>query len=223
MDKLLSLVALGEAIPVAWDIPVLLNQGTSNHCVGFAGAHFESAARKGLESNPKVDDIEGHRLYYEAKRIDGSPESEMENGTYLRALAKVLKNEGVIKAYSITCDREEVNAWLQNWGIAILGTVWYKSMFSPASDGTVGLSGGIAGGHAYVMRGDKQAPADNLCRNSWGTWGIGGDFYLTEGQLYQLLSQEGEALLAVRYPITYKRGCIGGKVKFAFQKMLRGE
>jgi hypothetical protein len=216
VGQLLTMIKAGEAVPVQWNCPVLLHQGNTGHCVGFAGAGWKATKQASMREDPSIANAEGHRLYYEAKKIDGSGPEHLEDGTYLRALAKVLKAENVISAYAFGTF-EEVNNWVQQYGPVILGTVWYTGMFTPDSKGIVHLTGKAEGGHAYLMRGDKQSPADNLCRNSWGEWGIGGDFYLTDADLYQLLDAGGEALMAVRKPVRV-RGGIGAGIKYAIGK-----
>jgi hypothetical protein len=76
-----------EEMPRAFDLTIT-NQGSTPHCVGHAGAtikqYMELKERNALEPD-------GDWLYKECKKIDGMPN---QNGTYFRAVLKVLRDTG---------------------------------------------------------------------------------------------------------------------------------
>jgi hypothetical protein len=193
------MIERGEAVPAIpreWNCPVVLAQGKTSHCCGFSAAGYKAAAQQGAPPDATITDAEGHRLYYECKKIDGDPTGE--DGSYIRSVAKVLKNEGVIDAYAFG-NFAEADAWVQTYGPVILGTDWTSAMFHPQG-GVIAPSGDVAGGHAYLWRGDKQGPADNLIHNSWGrSWGLNGTAYISDADLELLVDKRGgEAMMAVK-------------------------
>jgi hypothetical protein len=195
VKRLTAMIDAGVALPVAWDCPVLLNQGSTNHCVGFAWAAFKAAAQADADADPTVTDEEGHRIYREAKKLEGDPLGEQ--GAYLRSGAKVLKAEGTIDAYAFGTFEDTEN-WCQKYGPVAMGTNWYHSMRTPDAKGVVTLSGAVDGGHAWLRTGDKQGPADNQGHNSWNGWGVSGKFYLSNPDLFRLMDEGGEGIMAVR-------------------------
>jgi len=196
VGKLTAMIERGEAMPVAWNFPIPpLNQALTQHCVGFAWAGFKACAQARSPGDITVTDAEGHRIYYECKRLEQNPQGE--DGAYLRSGAKIMQAEGVIDDYA-WADFYEAEDWTQKYGPVVMGTWWYSSMKRPTPSGVITVSGGIGGGHAWLRHADKQAPADNGGINSWGTWGANGRFYLSDLDLYRLHEERGEAICAVK-------------------------
>jgi hypothetical protein len=199
-EKLMGMVERGEAVPVAWECPVNLNQSQTNHCCGFAAAGYKAAAQAGAPADPSITNDEGHRLYYLMKdTVDQDGPANREEGSYIRSVAKVLRAEGIIDGYAFG-GFDVANSWVQKYSPVILGINWYRSMFSPDSRGVITVSGDIAGGHAILWRGDEQAPANNMLHNSWGaSWGKNGCAYISDSDLKRLISEHGEACMAVKF------------------------
>jgi len=195
VKRLTAMIEAGEALPVAWDCPVVLNQGSTMRCVGFAWAAFKACAQKDAPKDPAITNAEGHRIYKECKKLEGDPTGE--EGAFLRSGAKVLKAEGLIDAYAFGTF-EETEHWCQTYGPVVMGTNWYHGMRYPDSKGIVTLSGAVDGGHAWLRTGDKQGPADNQGHNSWNGWGDKGKFYISNEDLYRLMDEGGEGIMAVR-------------------------
>jgi hypothetical protein len=164
-------------------------------CVGFAWAAFKACAQKDAPKDPAITNAEGHRIYKECKKLEGDPTGE--EGAFLRSGAKVLKAEGLIDAYAFGTF-EETEHWCQTYGPVVMGTNWYHGMRYPDSKGIVTLSGAVDGGHAWLRTGDKQGPADNQGHNSWNGWGDKGKFYISNEDLYRLMDEGGEGIMAVR-------------------------
>jgi hypothetical protein len=204
VSRLLALVEAGEAVPnkeVKWEAPpVALNQEQTPHCAGFAAAAFKACAERLWPTDPSIGSAEGHRLYYEAKILDGAP--GVEEGTSIHSIMRVLKNEGTIDAYAFGTF-EEARGWMQRYGPVLAGLAWFENMFYPKPDGLVTPGGILRGGHAFLMRGTdmliEQAPAV-FNRNSWNGWGLRGDFYLWHSTVNSLAEQYGAELgMAVKF------------------------
>ena len=96
--RLEALITTGQAVPMEWKNPVVLDQGQTPHCVGYGCAGYCGTAE--LNMGPRsVTGMDGERIYYEAKVYDGEPLKE--NGSSVRSGAKaLLHKEGVINAYA---------------------------------------------------------------------------------------------------------------------------
>lgn len=86
----------------------------------------------------------------------------------------------------------------------IVGTSWYEGMFTPDKDGTVHLTGAVAGGHEYLCLGYDGFNVWTFL-NSWGTWGVGlkgiattGIFHMTTADFAKLLADQGDITVPVR-------------------------
>ena len=176
---------------------MILDQGNTGHCVGFTGADFMGDAPV---LNSITNDL-GHTLYYECKVFDGEPKQE--NGSDLRSLGKVLKTRGRITGYAFASNVDEVKSWVRTRGPVMMGTMWYDSMFHPNAAGEVKIAGGQAGGHAWSIVGHDPVRGLFIAQNHWGTgWADKGYFYLTDATLARLLSEQGDAMVAVELPLT---------------------
>lgn len=175
-----------------WEFPhEALNQGETPHCVGFSMAGF------GINEPVHYDftDTDGHKFYYECKKLEGEPEAE--NGSTIRTAAKVLQKSGRIGTYAFAPDMQLVKYWLLNKGPLIVGTIWNMNMFEPKPDGTLDIGGELAGGHAYLI---NEWRLDNYIgiQNSWGpSWGKNGKAYISAADFEKLFKYDGEALAAV--------------------------
>jgi hypothetical protein len=71
-----------------------------------------------------------------------------------------------------------------------MGTNWFKDMFRADANGYLHASGGVAGGHAYLLtKYSKLRDAVWTC-NSWGGAGQG---WISRADLIILLGDQGEA------------------------------
>lgn len=182
-----------------------LDQGSLGACVGFTGANW-------MQNSPvrdKVGNQTGIDLYRACKQIDGIPDVE---GTYARALLKVLQGQGRVGRYLWAQNPTDIKNWVLTTGPVMVGTAWTESMFTPDANGYLTVAGNEVGGHEYLIRGYSADRDAYLCRNSWGAdWGIhkgsswygrGGEFLLKRADLEKLVFQMwGDAIGVDEVPV----------------------
>jgi hypothetical protein len=185
-----------------WTGGAWLDQGATGTCVGHAWGHY-------IEDGPVTHrgTIDPYGIYRDAVAVDEWPDNDHETtasegrlqfGTSVRAGAKVLQRRGLISQYRWAFDLPTVVDTLLELGPVVAGTWWYESMFRPAPDGRVTVSGGRAGGHAYLLNGVNVDRRLVRAKNSWGReWGRDGSFWLTFDDLDRLIAEQGEACLAL--------------------------
>lgn len=187
-----------------WNLGTILDQGQTEHCIGYGGAHYGIC-------EPMVDAWtakDAEALYYACKVIDGEPKAE--DGSSVRSLAQELKSLGRINEY-VWCAKvdetgsqqsESVVDWLLNQGPVVFGTAWYNDMFTPNAQGLISVSGADEGGHCYLGVGVDLDTGLLECANSWSVkWGVQGHFFVPIKSMQKLLDQEGEALAALELPL----------------------
>ena len=190
-----------------WDFPSeSLNQNDSSHCTGFSAAAFGICSP--INDNYTNDD--GHRFYYLCKVEDGEP--NMENGSNIRSVAKVLRNVGRIDGYAFAPNVDSIKWWVLNKGPLIVGTIWMTSMFEPDENGIIQISGSVIGGHAYLIDEYRKDGYFGF-QNSWGDfWGEFGRAYISVENFGKIFRYGGEALTSVELPLigaTSQEGNIG--------------
>ena len=178
-----------------WASKVVLDQGTTPHCVGMAFAGWGIA-------QPVEDhwtSCMGHSIYRECKVLDGDPGAE--NGSTLRSGAKVMVRRRRIATYFFAASVDEAAEYVARFGTVVLGTVWTEGMMRPSLLGKIiRPTGKVVGGHAYLWLGVDARYA--TIRNSWGTdWGKGGDARISLADLKAIWKQGGEAVAATERPL----------------------
>jgi hypothetical protein len=175
-----------------WPGGLWADQGSTSSCVGHAWAHW-------VEDGPVSHrgSVDPMRIYHEAQKVDEWP-GEGYDGTSVRAGAKVLQSDGLIAGYRWATTVDDVELAILEAGPVVVGTNWYTGMFRPDAKGYVHATGQVEGGHAYLVNGYSRIAERFRCKNSWGrSWGRRGHFYVGRDVLAQLLSERGEACLAV--------------------------
>jgi len=178
-----------------WQLPAhLLNQGSTNSCVGHACVHFILTAPIMSHS---VDPI---ALWHRAQEIDEFPGNEGTNsGTSVRAGFGVLREENLITTdYRWAANADEALRFILTRGPAVVGSKWYPGMGSP-DNGMMSLSGNPGTtGHAYLLFGFSPDQDAFMMANSWGAgWGINGCAFLPYDSLDQLMQQGGVVCSAI--------------------------
>lgn len=175
------------------------DQGDSPMCVGYAWAHWIS---DGPITHAGIQPVmPPQRIYEQAKKVDEWP-GEDYDGTSVRGGVKYLKSAGWVKSYYWAFDVNTMAQYVLTTGPMVLGTDWYNDMFWPNPvTGVIRATGGIAGGHAYVVDGVNTVTRQFRMKNSWGrSWGKGGMAWITFNDMKKLLMNQGEACVAVETP-----------------------
>lgn len=119
------------------------------------------------------------------------------DGTSVRASMKLLVRDGLVTSYNWTTDANVVAQAVLGVGPVIMGTNWYGSMMTPTK-GILRVDGSISGGHAWVINGYNSKTRMFRMKNSWGrNWGLQGRAFISFENVQRLLSEQGEAALAV--------------------------
>jgi hypothetical protein len=180
-----------------WELLIQLDQGQTGHCVGFGSAGWGNSAP--IEDS--YQNADGHKIYYLAKVIDGEPGQE--NGSSVHSGVKALKQMGRVASYYFGTTVDTLKQWVLEQNPVICGTDWFNDMFNPDADGVVVPTGGVAGGHCYLMLGYDTSTDLFEFDNSWGpTWGKKGRFYMHASDVEKLLNRPGaEYCGAVELPL----------------------
>jgi hypothetical protein len=181
-----------------WDNGWWGDQGNTSMCTVFSWSHW-------LEDGPMIQDGLGDRekplfnvtnLYHKAQANDGIPGSNY-NGSTVRAVAKILKAAGVVSEYRWANSVDDIVTCLLTIGPVVVGTRWYTSMFTPDANGLVKPTGGMAGGHAYLLNGVDTEKKLFRIKNSWGKgWGQSGHAFISFDDFATLLANGGQACMA---------------------------
>jgi hypothetical protein len=178
-----------------WQLPNhLLNQGSTNSCVGHACAHFILAAPR------MVQTVDAIALWHRAQEIDEFANNEGTNqGTSVRAGFKVLRERNLITSdYRWANNADEALRFILTRGPVVVGSKWYPGMGQP-TNGVMRLSGSAGSmGHAYLLFGFSPDQDAFLVANSWGlTFGIDGCAFLPYDALDQLIEEDGVVCSAI--------------------------
>lgn len=168
------------------------DQGATSHCVAYSLLHWlETMGRPG---DPDRWDPEW--VYREAQKVD-QWEGEAYEGTSVRAGAKILQRERLISSYRWAWDIGTISTAILTTGPVVAGTAWHDGMFTPDRDGFIRPTGGVAGGHAYLLSGVNTTERFFRLDNSWGDWGVRGRARIGFDDFARLLADGGEACLPV--------------------------
>lgn len=190
--------APGPGSPHEWHDTIQLDQGQTNHCVGFGWAAWGDCA----PIEDRFQNADADAIYYQCKVEDGQPGQE--NGSSVRAGAKVMQGRGRLGAYVFASATDELKLWVTSHGPVVIGSDWTEDMFQPDVNGLVRPTGPVRGGHCYLLLGYD--PASDLFQfdNSWGTgWGKNGRFFMSADDFDRLVIQNpsGEACAGLELPV----------------------
>jgi hypothetical protein len=177
-----------------WRCDARLDQGATPHCVGFAWTHDHGAE----PIRRKVADGIAHDWYRVAQAHDQWPGEDYDGSSTLGG-AKAGVWFGAFNEYRWCFSLMDYILTLGWLGPVIVGTNWYRSMFSPDPSGHVTVDGRVSGGHEWMLRGVNPDREVFIARNSWGrSWGHEGDFTISFEDFDRLRLEDGDGAYPVR-------------------------
>jgi len=186
-----ALIIRGEAVPLAWSVPRILDQDGRPECVS-AGILGALDCDDQYHNDPGFTSADIDRFFH---TIPGAGP----DGAYVRDGLKAAKAAGYISGYALLTSEAEINHWLEHYGPVVIGSDWLTGMDTPGVGGYVVISGYVRGGHCYYGNGDL---AGYNFVNSWGEkWGKGGHFYMTQTQFRKLLAEQDTEAWAIVQPV----------------------
>lgn len=174
---------------------MFLDQGNTSQCVEYSWHHYVQTGRiRPKRRHPYWTIGEPYNRMQDVDEWEGNDY----DGTSVRAGAKVMQEMGYIDSYLWAWDLPTVIDAVTEVGPVVMGTNWYRSMFTPDSQGVVKAEGPIDGGHAWLIDGASRKRGMARAKNSWSKkWGKYGRFWVPFEVLEQLIREDGEACLAV--------------------------
>jgi hypothetical protein len=177
----------------------VLDQGTLGSCTGNAGVGCMGtdpffATVDDTDKWHHLNEADAVALYSAATSADpyGGEYPPDDTGSDGLTIAKVLNAMGMISGYRHAFSVADALDALQV-GPVITGVNWYQDMFTPAPDGTVAITGALAGGHEFVVDEYDAVRGAVGCTNSWGIgWGVAGRFWIRVHDWANLLNQQGD-------------------------------
>jgi hypothetical protein len=146
-----------------WSDAHQLDQGNTGHCVGFGGAQYHNA-----EPVPgNYTDVMGIRSTTSARSSMVSLRQRMVLPFIL--LLRFFRIASLLSTYVWAANTDDIKNWVLKNGPVVVGTDWYNDMFNPDADGFVTPTGGIAGGHCYLVVGYYANGDYFVFQNSWGS------------------------------------------------------
>jgi hypothetical protein len=187
-----------EAVDHQRHVPVF-DQGQLGSCTGNAavGCTGTGAFYDVLEdSSPTFTWNEDGAIacYEAATALDPFPGTYPpdDTGSDGNSVALALKNAGMISGYTHALSYDAAMQALQLQPV-IFGLNWYESMFTPGQDGTLRVTGSLAGGHEVVLSAFDPHTARVRIDNSWGAgWGLNGSAWLQLADFKKLLKEDGD-------------------------------
>jgi hypothetical protein len=195
MNFPMSAVMKKVAVPNSkyWTLGPILDQGQTPRCVGYSTRQLlASSPHRYKKVDPTADEI-----YAGAQQNDEWPGTNYD-GTSDRGSMKYLQGLNIIASYHWAKDVEEACQYVLTTGPILVGAEWMNDMFNPSSTGFVKPTGGVAGGHEFLLYGyNHKAWTISFC-NSWGTsWGLKGKFKMNRTDFENLIANQGDMCAAV--------------------------
>jgi hypothetical protein len=171
------------------------DQGDKPESISYSWLHW---LEDGSITQSKIDPpiIDPTVFYERCKKVDKWRGSDYDD-TSVRSGAKVLVEEGYIRAYNWTKDVETMALAILTTAPVLVGTTWYSEMSFPDDKGIIKPRGSRLGGHAYVVNGVNTEKRMFRIKNSWGrNWGNKGFAYISFDDMQKLIDEYGDVCLA---------------------------
>jgi len=192
-----------------WSVGAVLDQGDSPMCVGYAGFGW-------LIGGPVINrpNFTPADLYHWAQANDEWPGTDYDGSSTL-GLMKALKAKNYIGEYRWATDAETLVAWVLEKGPVLVGTNWYRDMFTPHNKtGFIEPIGDNDGGHEWrIVGADRRKHCPNGTQgavrmvNSWGKeWGEMGRAWIAFDDLDKLIKEDGEAVTVTELKVANIEG-----------------
>jgi hypothetical protein len=190
-----------------WPSASVLDQQSEGACAAFSGIGLlQCQPTQTAKDYGFAECIE--QIYWPAQRCDqyqggAYPGAATHmDGTSLNAVARVLKQKGLIKSYRWSFNRDNFRSGIIQHGPAHIGVKIYEGMMATSISGWIKPTGTCYGGHALYVAGYVHAKKPYyIIQNSWGkSWGgwyfkHPGRCRISEEDLFNLLfDQRGQAL-----------------------------
>jgi hypothetical protein len=183
-----AVLSSAPLVQKTWGLRGRLDQGQEGSCVGHGWAHRVNAEphRHNLTHEDALT------FYHQAQKLDAWPGEDYE-GTSVLAGAQAVKRDGYLNVYRWARTLDEILLALAHEGPVVAGTPWLQDMFTPDAGGFLRVSGGVAGGHCWLLRGVDPLHERVRMSNSWGSsWGLKGDAWFTFADLQKLVDAGSE-------------------------------
>lgn len=190
-----------KPVTLQWPIDTpILDQGQVGSCTGNALAQWLNTRFAKQGTDRVLTELHALKLYSAATRRDNIPGAYPPDDTGSSGLAvcKAGVSAGYLHGYKHVFGFKALLLALQHTPV-IVGTDWYEGMFTPDKAGLLSVTGAIAGGHEYLVRGCDVERKRIIMTNSWsGSWGIHGSAYISFTDFERLLAASGDVTVPVR-------------------------
>lgn len=172
-----------------WDRGDTLDQGREGACVGFGWTAWFNCKPTGFYR--QRDNAYAFSVYRAAQLIDEWDDTPPEEGTSVRAGARVMLVKETLAEYLWARTADEVRAWILGKGPVVIGSKWTARMRETDAAGYIHPTGPNEGGHCTMLYAVARN-GDVLGQNSWDDdWGREGTFKLSTVGLDQLIALGG--------------------------------
>lgn len=187
-----------------WDDGWWGNQGETSECTAYSWTHWmeDNALNQPLLESLSHPLWNVDAFYTKLQKNDGIAGVGYDGST-VRAGAKVLRELNILEEYRWAKTIDEMSQSILTIGPVVCGTSWYQGMFSPNSAGFIRPTGGIAGGHAYVINGVDTVKKYFRIKNSWGRdYGVNGHAYISFDDFATLMYMNGDVCVPIANKLT---------------------